>query len=334
MASVMKKKLYLALFSLAVAVIGLAVWYFVDGRVSPVIDGRIYRSNRLSSDDLESVIRDRNIRTILNLTGRFANTEWYVREHELARKYGVAIHDFALSPSELPTFRELQEILKTLAEAEKPLLIHCRRGADRTGMVSAMALALEQDPPLATLKKQFSWRYGVFPWYQSIGPLLFQQYEGWLGTAGRVHGRDALLDWIENGYVDHRGNLLFEVDAVNEVFYSGPGLSVTVRDDRDRVVLGGWAFDARRESPVGGLTVLIDGTVSAEARFVYNRTDVAKYFGLKRQAAYTDFRIGWVAEFDRKALGDGCHTITLRNGGSNGIWWDVPVKRSFCIETP
>ena len=95
-------------------------------------------------------------------------------------------------------------------------------------MVSALALALEADPPISELKKQFSARYGVLPFYRSIGPYFFSMYEDWLKKNNHNHSRDRLLYWARHEYRDYFGNLESWIDEVNGIpraeFKQGKGM--------------------------------------------------------------------------------------------------------------
>lgn len=281
---------------------------FFSERIETVVKGRIYRSAQLSGNALEKLVREKGIRTVINLRGGSRDAEWHRREHEITEKNNIALYDFTISPHDLPGYSVLQSIVDALSRSERPVLIHCRRGSDRTGMVSALALALEQDAPLADLQKQFSWRYGVFPFYRSVGPRLFSQYEEWLAGKKRPHNKSNLIYWVENGYVDEQGNLEFWISDVN---------GVRVRDRKIRVdgrpkklVMEGWAFDLRTKSRPDDLRITIGKGISANAAFQYDRSDVARNFGLGERY-YENFRVGWRAELETGQLGEGCSPVSV-----------------------
>ncbi len=46
---------------------------------------------------------------------------------------------------ELPQSNRLNQLVDALLTAPRPILLHCHRGADRTGMASAIALILNGD---------------------------------------------------------------------------------------------------------------------------------------------------------------------------------------------
>jgi protein tyrosine phosphatase (PTP) superfamily phosphohydrolase (DUF442 family) len=270
----------------------------------PVVSGRIYRSSQPDVPDLDSWIGEKGLKTIINLRGSKEEEGWFIRERELAVQHGIALHNFRLSPHELPGYLDLTSILEILRTAERPLLIHCRHGVDRTGLVSALALAIEKDPPLQELKDQFSWKYGVLPFYMSTGPYFFSLYEKWLEKTGSTHSLATLLSWIRNDYVDGQGNIVIE----------------------------GWAFDSKFMVPPQDMLVTIDNHVTQEAGFTADRPDVADYFGIAPRV--TPFIAGWRVEFrpgDLPHVSSGCHTISLTVMREKQIPFKIQPGRFFCL---
>ena len=108
-----------------------------------VIPNEVYQSKQLSCESLEHVIREQNIKTIINLRGENSGKTWYDEEVALAKKYGLAYFVFDYSASELPEPTMLFDTLVTMRDAQRPILIHCRAGVDRTGLISGLTLLLE-----------------------------------------------------------------------------------------------------------------------------------------------------------------------------------------------
>lgn len=211
------KKSFFILISFSLVTFALYQLFFNE-RIDTVVEGKVYRSAQLSCDSLQKIIDEKGIRTIINLRGGSKDAGWYVRECEIAKKNNIRLYDISIPAHELPEYAKLISLVDALQISERPILIHCRRGADRTGMASALALAIEKDPPFSYIKKQFSWRYGVLPVYRSIGPYFFSKYEQWLNKTGKAHSRDTLLYWIRNEYVDNRGNLGPSIDYFSVLF--------------------------------------------------------------------------------------------------------------------
>lgn len=109
----------------------------LTGNFHEVIPGELYRSAQPSGSDIAGYADSYGIKTILNLRDE-ARTEWYNSEASAAAKAGITLIDFPISSStELP-IADAQRLAKLMADAPKPLLIHCEHGANRTGLASAI----------------------------------------------------------------------------------------------------------------------------------------------------------------------------------------------------
>jgi len=128
--------------------------------VSPA---RVYRSSQMSGSALALVIHKYGIKSILNLQGADARSDRYRAETSTARQFGVQHFDVALSARCEVAVAEMEQILKIIRNAPKPILIHCKVGADRTGLISALYLYAIEGRPVAEANRQLSVCYGHFP---------------------------------------------------------------------------------------------------------------------------------------------------------------------------
>lgn len=103
-----------------------------------VDEGKLYRSAQLSGKEFEKAIKKHNIKTIINLRGASPGKDWYEEEKEVAQKYNVHHIDIGMSAQRLPHREDLLKLLNAYQSVERPILIHCRGGADRTGEASAI----------------------------------------------------------------------------------------------------------------------------------------------------------------------------------------------------
>ncbi len=132
---------------------------------------------------------------MLNLRGasRFSH---YLFEREACDQLGLTLADIYLRPAQLPdrdTIRALDTHFRTL---EKPLVFHCKSGADRAGFVAALYLLLIEAAPVEIARKQLSFRYlhikaskkGIFDYC--------------LETYAKTHEISPITfrDWMENVY--------------------------------------------------------------------------------------------------------------------------------------
>ena len=127
-----------------------------------VVSGEVYRSGQMNAEQLARVIQNYGIKSVLNLRG--TNTSlWYRGEIETADKLGVRHYDFDLSANREVGQAQMDEIIRTLRAAPKPVLIHCKAGADRSGLVSALyCLAIKGQKPAEADRELSAW-YGHVP---------------------------------------------------------------------------------------------------------------------------------------------------------------------------
>ncbi len=153
----------LSLAALTGGVIGLIEY---DGNIHTVMPGAFYRSAQLSAADLDRVIKADGIKTILNLRGDNTGTDWYDDEVIVSKRDGVKHLDFAMSARQPLTRNEMLAVIKMIDQAPKPILVHCKSGADRTGLVSAL-YRVSQGQPASAARSELSIRYGHFPYLGS-----------------------------------------------------------------------------------------------------------------------------------------------------------------------
>lgn len=157
----------LVLVATGAAAGGWAFYLQQTGNVHAVEAGRVYRSNTLGAAQLEAVINTDNIRTILNLRGGKATDSWYAREREIASRHGINYVDVPMSDDRVPDPATLDRLIEVLRTAQQPLLIHCKAGADRTGLASALYQYLVEGKDPSVASGQLSFFYGHFPWLGS-----------------------------------------------------------------------------------------------------------------------------------------------------------------------
>lgn len=188
-----------------VLVVVVGLFLFEAGRVvagnnrHTVIPGKVYRCAQPSGGQLRDAVARYGIRTVVNLRGLCDDQDWYRAEAGVSNELGVSQEDICLSANTLPPPSELRRLVEVLDRTEYPILIHCRRGADRTGLVSVMAMLLFTDATLDEARRQLLPRYGHFRFGRTAAiDEFFDQYETWLN--GRPHAPTAFRDWVSNRY--------------------------------------------------------------------------------------------------------------------------------------
>lgn len=108
----------------------------LTGNFHTVVAGELYRSAQPSSAQLESYVRQYGVRTVVNLRGAHPGEAWYEAERDMAGRLGVTLIDFPMSAKARLEPERARALLARLKAAAKPVLIHCKSGADRSGLVS------------------------------------------------------------------------------------------------------------------------------------------------------------------------------------------------------
>jgi len=329
----LRYKLYLII---PISCICYILYYgYIDNKFSRLVQSRFYRSAQLSETKLQELIVLYGIRSIINLRGEQDKESWYQTEKQVVQRNHVALTSILFQSHELPKYLRLNELVNAVVNVEKPVLIHCWRGSDRTGMASALVLAIEKDLSLIELKKQFSWRYGVFPFRKSVGDLVFSTYEQWLKDTGKKHNSQQLLYWIKNIYTDPDSNLEYWIEAADgqpfESSFLSDDLMVSIPQHKDKIVFSGWAFDANsRQQPID-FYLKIGDTLSDKGMFLYQRQDVDKYLGFD-PPDLGSLKLGWIAEIHSLSIPKGCHQISLTFVRKPNQDIRIPARNKVCIE--
>lgn len=196
----------LARLALTLGGVGLAaetVRVFAGSNRHAVIPGRVYRCSQPSAGGLRDIISDHNIRTVINLRGPSLApaADWYADELTVGHETGVSQEDFTLSASLPPPPAELRRLVEVLDHTAYPVLVHCKQGADRTGLVSALTLLLTTDATLTEARRQLWPRYGHIALGKTAAMLrFFDQYEAWLGAQNETHNSERFRRWVLTDY--------------------------------------------------------------------------------------------------------------------------------------
>lgn len=176
-------------------------WQWSGGNFGAVEPGAFYRSGQLGPDSLKRTIEAHRIKTVLNLRGRNPDQPWY-RDELAATLESRATHiDLPLSSDYWLTREQAEVLADVLRTCERPVLVHCEWGAERTGLASAFAELLRPGRTLNDARRQFSIGYLYLPTRDGLvmrGHI--DRYAAWLRTRGLGHDPDRFLHWIRVHY--------------------------------------------------------------------------------------------------------------------------------------
>lgn len=117
----------------------------------------VWRSNQPDGRRIRTY-KDMGIKTVLNLRGTALRSP-YLFEREACEEAGITLLTHTLSARSLVGRKEMLALLKTFETIEKPFVMHCKSGADRAGLASAMYLLHIEKTSIAEARKQLSFKY-------------------------------------------------------------------------------------------------------------------------------------------------------------------------------
>jgi hypothetical protein len=161
-----------------------------------VVPGEIARSAQAYAGFLGVFLKRHGIRSVLNLRGPNPKFRWWHYEKRVTGARGVAHFDMPLNSRNLVLRLQLTKMLDFMAAADKPLLVKCSGGQDRTSFACALYLLNKKgwgafDETMAQFAR---WPYLHFP----------KAHQRWLKqffVFARTHaGEKSLREWIEQDY--------------------------------------------------------------------------------------------------------------------------------------
>jgi len=132
----------------------------LTGNFHVILPGELYRSAQPTASQLAKYYKHYAIGTIINLRGEQRGSAWYDAEVAEARRLGIEHVDFRMSAKRGLTLAQAKSLIGILKRAQKPPLVHCEGGADRTGLVAALYLAALKGFGEEAAEAQISLRYG------------------------------------------------------------------------------------------------------------------------------------------------------------------------------
>jgi protein tyrosine/serine phosphatase len=132
----------------------------------------IFRSAQPDPEDLRAV-RERGVRTVLVL-----RTSVPKRERETAAEIGLEVRHVPMDGTSIPSMAEVDRALEVILDpSQRPVLVHCAHGEERTGAVIAAYRVVVQgwDPAEAEAEAK---RLGFG--FDDLGDFLTRYREHWL----------------------------------------------------------------------------------------------------------------------------------------------------------
>ena len=164
-----------------------------QGNFHTVAEERVYRSRQLDQDELSHYVKTYQIKSILNLRGMNRGSAWYEDEVRVTRALGVTHYDHGISANRDVSNEDLNAILGIIRAAPKPLLIHCKSGADRTSLIAALYLYSFEGRSPDEASGQLSILRGHVPFFGNSTAAMDRTFWRYVHSHPLVHGRRTWL---------------------------------------------------------------------------------------------------------------------------------------------
>ena len=155
----------------------------------------VYRSNHPSNRRLERYAA-RGIRVVLSLRGGMTKAPNRF-EAETCARLGLRLVQIQMTATRAPKKAKLEQLVEVFRTLEDPILIHCKSGADRTGLAAAVYLMTRRGMPVAQARRQLLLRRLHFKWGRA-GVLDLM-----LADFAKAEARGiGFADWVRTDYDD------------------------------------------------------------------------------------------------------------------------------------
>lgn len=154
----------------------------------------LYRSNHPDAARLEEYAR-RGVRSVLNLRGAHHQAP-YKFEAEACARLGLPLKVVAMSARQAPNREAILALIEAYRTMPRPILVHCKSGADRTGLAGAVWKLVIEGRPISEARRQLSPRFLHFRWSKT--GVLDRFLEAY--AARLAQGPIAFEDWVRDEY--------------------------------------------------------------------------------------------------------------------------------------
>jgi len=159
------------------------------------LGGGMYRCSQPSPAQLAKYQQKYGIRSVVNLRGPHGYGS-YALEKEACDQLGLALHDVKLYSRTAPEVEEIHAIDELFKSMEFPALMHCKSGADRAGLGSALYRILHLGHRVEDALAELHWRYGHFKGAKTgILDFFLASY-----VARNARSPIGFLEWVDTEY--------------------------------------------------------------------------------------------------------------------------------------
>ncbi|SEW25891.1 Tyrosine phosphatase family protein [Cognatiyoonia koreensis] len=153
----------------------------------------VYRSNHPGHTRLETYKKN-GIKAVLNLRGKGKRAP-YLFEEESCAALGLDLISIPLHARQPAKRDHILNLFSAFDTIQRPFVMHCKSGADRAGLASALYL-LDQGAPVSEARKELSLRY----FHLRFTKTGVQDHMLDLFEQRQAEGQIGIRDWIANEY--------------------------------------------------------------------------------------------------------------------------------------
>ncbi|MEL7487947.1 MAG: tyrosine-protein phosphatase [Pseudomonadota bacterium] len=173
--------------------------FFYDN-THEIAPGRLWRTYQPSPGKLKKW-RDKGVRTVVNLRGE-TDSGHFALEKEACETLGLTLVSFRVYSREAPSANMLRDARQLFKDIDYPAVMHCKSGADRTGVMGTLYRFFEEGAPLDEAMEQLSFRYGHVK--QGKTGVIDYAFERYLAYAD-AHDKDKsstsdFFEWVDCEY--------------------------------------------------------------------------------------------------------------------------------------
>lgn len=175
----------------------------------------VYRSNQPDHERFEKYAA-MGIETVLNLRGAVKEAH-YLFEVESCAALGLELVNIQMSARKAPKVQQLKKVIAAFDTMQKPFLMHCKSGADRTGLVAALYLMTQKGVPVEQARHQLSFRFLHIR--KSATGILDHFLDVY--AARNAQSPITITDWIETEYDPEELSKSFAAKQASLRFWQG-----------------------------------------------------------------------------------------------------------------
>lgn len=156
------------------------------------------------------------IKTVVNLRGpRVCGSYWL--EEQACAAAGIKLVNYQVRSRAAPTKDEIRGARELFSRIEYPMLMHCKSGADRVGLMSVLYKHVREGVPIEEARKELSAKFGHFRAADTgILDFVFERY-----LADTRHQPMAFFDWVETVYDPDELKRAFKANSWANILTNG-----------------------------------------------------------------------------------------------------------------